>query len=577
MIQLLTCLRAATLALLAGPLGSASETTTRLEDWLDRYAKRLPEMELFQDSHKLPFFAAAALESNENPELKRFVNAYLAHMAAGPEQAPASHPADLIAAIRTSTSIQDSLHAVLFTRYADMLELFELASQEGSSASIRLLLEIASFDAGRDYSQKEWRHAQPFRPHLVRREARLALLRMPGTRGMETLLATLSSASPDTSALLRPETQEVAASLIEVIVRREQLTGYRQFQLLETCFSILEHDKNERLRFNCGLVLAALLESDPERTLGKGKLSRLLAMATQEQPIAVSVAALRVLARIPSEEVIQRLAEHLASQTRLQGRLADELSDTLSRITPDTQVDPEDRGAWLKWYLREKDTAQFRRWIELRASGKTIDQERPIEERYDPVPRFYGVPALGKRIVFVIDVSGSMLDPLEPSGAVSKISMARRELVATIRALPRDTRINLVKFNPVVRVWSEEFVKATQGNKLRAEKFFHGQEASGGTNLFGGLQKALGVAGTGKRLSGESRSLPDQIILLSDGRPTVGLLTNAEDIVEEVTRVARDPGLRIDTVAFGTDADQSFLRSLAERNRGMLSVILADD
>ncbi|MFH0946539.1 MAG: VWA domain-containing protein [Planctomycetota bacterium] len=567
----------AVLGPLAAPCGQPSEITSRLEQWLDRYARRLPEMELFQDSHKEALFEAAAMEPRENSGLQRFVEAYLAHMAVRPEQAIESHPADLIAAIRSPEVIRESARAELFTRYADMLELFELASQDGASESIRLLLEIASFDCGRSMSPKEWRHEQPFRPHLVRREARLALLRVPGTRGMETLLAALSSISPEQAKPVRPETQEVAASLLEVIVRREKLAGYRQFQLLETCFSLLEHGRNERLRFNCGLVLAALLESAPGRTLGKGKLARLLQIATEEQPVAVQVAALRVLAHIPEEAVIRRLAERLGSEARLPDRLVDELLDTLSRIAPDIVLDRGNRGAWLEWYLREKDTDQFRRWIELRAGGKTIEEERPIAERYDPLPRFYGVPALGKRIVFVIDVSGSMLEPLEPFGAVSKISMARRELVATIRALPQETRINLVKFNPVVRVWSEEFVQATQGNKLRAEKFFHGQEGSGGTNLFGGLQQALGVAGTGRRLEGESRSLPDQIILLSDGRPTVGLLTNAEDIVEEVSDMARDLGLRIDTVAFGLDADQDFLRNLAGRNGGMLSVILSDD
>ena len=558
------------LVLSAQAQSPSAESVEQLEGWYRRYDRQASDIQEL-------LVGTSFASSGPAPDLARFQEAYLAHQSLPPERAHESFPADLIAAIRQSSSIKASRHADRFANYANLLELLELTAQAGSPTAVRLLLRTASHDYERVYTQREWHEVQPFRPHLVRREARLALLRIPGTRALESLLATLSTSTADTARAVPVESQAVAATLLTRIVRREELVEYRQFQLLETAFLVLAHGVNEPLRSACGEILEALLQSHPDRTISEGKLHRLLDLATGPEPVGVAVAALRVLRQVPGETVLRRLAERLADSQRLPERVQDELLDTLDQIAPVSLEDRDNRRAWLDWYSKERDTERFQQWVALQAKQRKIDWERKLEKRYEALPRFYGVPTVGRRIVFVIDVSGSMSEPLETFGAVSKISMARRELVATLRALPERTRFNLVKFNPIVRVWSEEFQKATSANKETAANFIHGLEASGGTNLFGGVTKALGVAKLGERMIASSRSVPDQIIILTDGRPTLGLTINTLDILEEVGRLNAGQTFRIDTIAFGLDADQDFLRQLAEQNGGKLIAVLSDD
>jgi len=78
-------------------------------------------------------------------------------------------------------------------------------------------------------------------------------------------------------------------------------------------------------------------------------------------------------------------------------------------------------------------------------------------------PRFYGLRVLGERPVFVIDLSGSMLEPLELrpaerrrieaagddarldwSEVESKLDLAKAELAAALRSLDENARFGLI-------------------------------------------------------------------------------------------------------------------------------------
>ena len=86
------------------------------------------------------------------------------------------------------------------------------------------------------------------------------------------------------------------------------------------------------------------------------------------------------------------------------------------------------------------------------------------------------------------------------------------------------------------------------------EEYLRGLAASGGTNLWGGLESALKMQGV------------EAIYLLSDGLPSSGTFTRSEDILREVEALNRRRRVAIHCVALGHDSP--LLQQIAARNLG---------
>ncbi len=549
----------------------------RLEKWFREYVDGKPQHRLAEDVHLELLRATCATDGDRMAEFERYEHELRRYLSIHPEDVHDSSPADLIAITRAGGMLSDFSDRPRFVAFADLLERFSLTSDDATDASIRLLLRVAAHDLHRVYSPRDWWMAQPFRPHLVRREARHAILRLPFSRSVDALLATLRDAEGASAA-----EREVAADLLAASVRHDSLAPFHRFRILETCFAALLHEENALVRAAAARAVEGTLDADPELELADAKLERLIDLVSPSEDEEVCLAVLRVLRKRVVETSIRRLAELLADPSRGSApgarsfpvRVEDALGDTIDHLTPVTFRNPTDRSKYLEWYLQERAQPRFLEYIRARRlmrQGKSIG---PLDKRYAAAPRFYGVPILGRRIVFVIDGSGSMQDLIGPVGFESKIESARKELLGTIERLDEETQFNVVTFSQNVRVFVDAFVPGSDEARGRARRFVRGIGAVGGTDFFGGVRAAVGIAWVGSRLASDrKRPVPDQIIVLSDGRPTLGLMTNALDIVEEVSRLNRSGEIRVDTIAFGADADLDFLRELAERNGGEMVVI----
>jgi Mg-chelatase subunit ChlD len=168
-------------------------------------------------------------------------------------------------------------------------------------------------------------------------------------------------------------------------------------------------------------------------------------------------------------------------------------------------------------------------------------------------------------VVFVLDVSGSMAKGAI-DGAPSKIDEARAEFESAIRDLPDSAKFNVVLFASGVDSWCRALRRAVPPAKDDARAFVASKGANGSTDLCGGLLAAFGIERVGGSRS-PAAALPDQIILLSDGEPTAGLLTDPADIRLEVRRLNRDDAVRIDTVAIG-GGPALLLEQIASENGG---------
>lgn len=162
---------------------------------------------------------------------------------------------------------------------------------------------------------------------------------------------------------------------------------------------------------------------------------------------------------------------------------------------------------------------------------------------------FVGIPVEGSRVVFILDLSGSMDWPMnDASGKMRRIDYAKRELLKAISALSSESMFNLVTFNgdDDAEMWNKKMVKATKHNKDRFEKFVEKLRPLGGTNLWSGIEAALNV----KTLvyGNHYETMVDEIFMLSDGAPSVGEVQDPLEILGLTKEINRFKDVRINAV-----------------------------
>jgi uncharacterized protein YegL len=199
------------------------------------------------------------------------------------------------------------------------------------------------------------------------------------------------------------------------------------------------------------------------------------------------------------------------------------------------------------------DVAMWRAWWARQAAGEPLKESPPPPaELYGKFGSFYGLPICAKRVVFVVDTSGSMNGP--------KLDAAKRELIATIKELPQEVAFGLVIFSNSIRIWQGELVPATTQMKELAIKTVQSQEARGDTSTYDALEAAFTLD-------------PEAIYLLSDGAPTSGKIVAPNEIVGTIAAFNKLRRVSIFTVGIDTNDTTAvmfarFMRGLAEANWG---------
>ncbi len=191
----------------------------------------------------------------------------------------------------------------------------------------------------------------------------------------------------------------------------------------------------------------------------------------------------------------------------------------------------------------------------------------------DDAPEFFGTEVLSKRIVIVIDISGSMeaVDPY--TGGTSdgipgvgstermRIERAKQEMVRLVESLTPDIRFTLIKFSTQVSVWENELQSASESTKRKAVSWAKAITAEGVTNTGDALDRAFEIEGD-----------PNLFFLISDGSPTdetgTPLMTDKlDEIHDAVAALNKFRKVRIDTIGF-PGANTSFMSRLADENDG---------
>lgn len=213
-------------------------------------------------------------------------------------------------------------------------------------------------------------------------------------------------------------------------------------------------------------------------------------------------------------------------------------------ITYLTAISGEQHGTnaeeWARWWAACRDSFRHPGTLDLRNARLSAAGESDT---------YYDIPVYADRIVFVIDVSGSMEGP--------RMEAARRELLAAIDGLPPTTCFSVVAYNSVADVWRKTLVPADAANKHAASQYVATLVPGGKTASFDALDAAFVFDA-------------EAIFFLSDGEPTAGRIIEPAAIVRFVTDANRIRRLSVYTIGVMPDRPLAlFLAALAENNHGI--------
>jgi molecular chaperone GrpE (heat shock protein) len=303
-----------------------------------------------------------------------------------------------------------------------------------------------------------------------------------------------------------------------------------------------------------------------------------------------------------SRRVVEALLKIVQQYEKKKGRVWMDAREVVKRVTGEDFSTFEEYDKWWK-NLREKWT------------GKKTAPDAPkgsagkYTTRLEEFPTLFGTEVSSKLVVFVLDVSHSMLerDPGKvdegedddgkknmgtsvdegPKTGVSekerkkleeqekakqgkpeidprrtRIYRAKKELKKLIKQLPEDVRFNIVAFSKTVRIWSNSGLKdANPANRDSARKFVDSFEAETTTWTDDAIEAAF------KNLEA------DTIYLLSDGSPTHNgdPAVDSDELIKEIFDFVRKENrirkIKINTLGF-VGANRPFMQKLAHENGG---------
>ncbi|KAM6982014.1 inter-alpha-trypsin inhibitor heavy chain H6 [Tautogolabrus adspersus] len=179
-----------------------------------------------------------------------------------------------------------------------------------------------------------------------------------------------------------------------------------------------------------------------------------------------------------------------------------------------------------------------------------------------------GLPVVPKDVIFVIDVSGSMIG--------TKIKQTKQAMGTILGDLREGDHFNIITFSDKVHTWKRgRTVRATRQNVRDAKDFVKRIIAEGWTNINAALLSAAQLVNPRSSPSSNhfsSRRVP-LVIFLTDGEATIGV-TAGDTILSNAKKALGSASLF--GLAFGDDADYLLLKRLALDNRGVARMVYED-
>jgi len=272
----------------------------------------------------------------------------------------------------------------------------------------------------------------------------------------------------------------------------------------------------------------------------------------------VRAAAVKALGKLAAKAAVGPLID---AMEREEGRLQKDIANVLEELTGQRfGVNVEGWRGWWKDHAGE---------FGGEAGGKLGGHAKRGGVSY------YGIETFSNRIVYVIDVSGSMngshaMPGREvKDGETKKVDAAKRELIRSLKTIPKKGRFSIVVYNDLIKVWEAKLIPATKSNKKKAEAFVNGLTAAQSTNIYGALEAVFKMAGMGANDKHYDLAA-DTIFLLTDGTPTKadGTIDSTDKILVACREWNRLKRVTIHCIGIGRAHNGRFMAQLATENGG---------
>jgi uncharacterized protein YegL len=320
-------------------------------------------------------------------------------------------------------------------------------------------------------------------------------------------------------------------------------------------------DKEALVR-EAAVKAVARLQPKEEETL------RDLAASLEDARWNVRLAAVRRLGDMAIPGAVDLLVARLPKE---EGRLARVLGDILGVLTG--QRFGTEADGWRRWW--EENRAAYASGARTLAPGaSTTLPDAGVADGSN----YYGIPVESKRILFLIDISGSMNKPGGTDPKMTKVEEAKRELLRCIKSLEGASAFGVFAFCDGVRKWRPGIVKAEAPAKDDAKKWIDALDANQCTNTYAALDEAIRASAADPRnsMGADYGLFADTIFLLTDGSPTTpeGKPVDArgrqetERVLEAVRGWNREKRVAIHCIGVGPEINSAFLATLATENGG---------
>jgi Ca-activated chloride channel family protein len=163
----------------------------------------------------------------------------------------------------------------------------------------------------------------------------------------------------------------------------------------------------------------------------------------------------------------------------------------------------------------------------------------------------FAQPALVERtpkqratVILTLDVSGSMIaNDVTPT----RLAAAEQAARGFVNALPSGVQLGLVSFST-----SASVVVPPTSDRASVLSGINNLQAGGGTATADAIMLSLNSIST-LPPGADGKAAPAAIVLMSDGSPTIGRNgTSPSQSVSDAAATAKQAGVKIDTIAFGT-------------------------